>query len=108
MPDRSFDVLIAGGGPAGLSAATILGRCRRTVVISDAGLPRNRASRAVRGVLGHEGLAPAELLAKGRQELLRTTQAIFQEKHFCSANAFGISQTRSLSLDIVISTGERH
>jgi thioredoxin reductase len=66
---ETYDVLIVGGGPAGLSAALLLGRCRRRVVICDGGRPRNLASPCVHGLLGHEGLAPNELLARGRQQL---------------------------------------
>jgi thioredoxin reductase len=67
----AFDVVIVGGGAAGLSAAIVLGRCRRRVVLIDAGKPRNRASQAVHCLLGHEGRAPSELLAMGRLELER-------------------------------------
>jgi thioredoxin reductase len=66
-----YDVVIAGGGPAGLSAAIVLGRCRRRVLPCDLGQPRNQASRAVHCLLGHEGIAPSALLAKGRLELER-------------------------------------
>ena len=68
-----YDVLIVGGGAAGLSAAVVLGRCRRRVLLCDLGQPRNHASRAVHCLLGHEGLPPTELLAKGRFELERYT-----------------------------------
>ena len=63
------DVLIVGGGPAGLSAALVLGRCHRQVLICDDGKPRNRASPAVHGLLGQEGTPPLELLATARAEL---------------------------------------
>jgi thioredoxin reductase len=66
-----FDVVIVGGGAAGLSAAIVLGRCRRRVFLCDVGQPRNQASRAVHCLLGHEGTAPRDLLAKGRFELER-------------------------------------
>jgi thioredoxin reductase len=65
------DVAIVGGGAAGLSAAILLGRSRRHVVLFDTGTPRNQASRAVHGLLGHEGRAPSELLATARIELER-------------------------------------
>ncbi len=65
------DVVIVGGGAAGLSAAILLGRCRRHVILFDTGAPRNQASRAVHGLLGHEGRAPSELLAIARIELAR-------------------------------------
>lgn len=65
------DVAIVGGGPAGLSAALMLGRCRRSVVLFDADAPRNAPSRALHGYLTRDGVAPAELRAIGREELAR-------------------------------------
>jgi thioredoxin reductase len=66
-----FDVVIAGGGPAGLSAALVLGRCRRHVLLCDAGKPRNIRSQSLNGYLSRDGIAPAELLRIGRDELRR-------------------------------------
>ncbi|WP_256461012.1 NAD(P)/FAD-dependent oxidoreductase [Agromyces larvae] len=65
---RSFDVGIVGGGAAGLSAALMLGRARRSVVVIDSGRPRNRFAPHMHGVLGHDGRPPLELLARGRAE----------------------------------------
>ena len=64
-----YDVVIVGGGSSGLSAAIVLGRCRRRVLLCDVGQPRNQASRAVHCLLGHEGMSPSDLLARGRLEL---------------------------------------
>ena len=56
-----FDVAIVGGGPAGLSAALMLGRCRRRVLVLDLGHPRNQRSRALHGYLTRDGIAPSSL-----------------------------------------------
>ena len=69
MPSFVFDVVIAGGGPAGLSAALLLGRCRRRVLLCDTGRPRNARARALHGYLSRDGVAPAALLQMGRDEL---------------------------------------
>jgi thioredoxin reductase len=68
---RVYDVIIVGAGPAGLNAALVLGRCRRRVLVCDAGLPRNRASHALHGFLTRDGTEPLELLRLGREELGR-------------------------------------
>jgi thioredoxin reductase len=64
-----YDCLVAGAGPAGLSAALMLGRCRRRVLVCDTGAPRNRWSHAVHGFLTRDGTPPARLLALAREEL---------------------------------------
>ena len=64
------DVVVIGGGPAGLSAALMLGRCRRTVVVCDAGTPRNAAARALHGYPTRDGIPPLEFLRLARAELV--------------------------------------
>jgi len=64
-----YDVIIVGGGPAGLSAALILGRCRRRVLVCDAGKHRNARSAAMHGFLTRDGIPPGEFLAIARAEL---------------------------------------
>src|SRR3569623_371317 len=74
MIDRGsqvYAVIIVGGGPAGLSAALMLGRCLRKVAVFDAGEPRNAAAQGIHGYLGHDGIAPAELRQRGRAEIAR-------------------------------------
>jgi len=66
--DFTHDVAVIGGGAAGLSAAVALGRSLRSVVVIDAGEPRNAPSHAAHNVLGREGISPLELAAAGRRE----------------------------------------
>ena len=71
MPGIKIDVVIVCGGPAGLSAALMLGRCHRQVLLCDDNQPRNRASKAIHGLLGGEGLPPSAFLDEARQDLSR-------------------------------------
>jgi thioredoxin reductase len=64
-----YDVVVVGGGPAGLSAALVLGRCRRRVLVCDAGTPRNAVASALHCYLTRDGLPPLELLRIGREQL---------------------------------------
>ncbi|WP_091558741.1 NAD(P)/FAD-dependent oxidoreductase [Klenkia taihuensis] len=63
------DVVVIGGGPAGLSGAKALARSLRSVVVVDDDRPRNAPADGAHNVLGHEGIAPRDLLAIGRREL---------------------------------------
>lgn len=64
----TYDAIIIGGGPAGLTCAIFLARYRRKVLVADNAQPRNAASRGIHGFIGHHSIAPSELLARGRQE----------------------------------------
>ncbi len=64
-----YDAIIVGGGPAGLSAALILGRCRRRVLLIDAGHQRNLCSGHMHGYLTRDGISPAKFLETARREL---------------------------------------
>ncbi len=66
---RAFDVVIIGGGAAGLSAALVLGRARRRVAVVDAGTPRNAPAAHMQGFLSRDGMPPAAFLAAGRAEI---------------------------------------
>lgn len=64
-----FDVIVVGGGPAGLSAALCLGRARRSTLLVDAGEGRNAPASEVHNLFAHDGTPPAELRRRGRKEL---------------------------------------
>jgi len=70
--DRSqqVDVVVVGGGAAGLSGAKLMARMRRTVLVIDSGAPRNAPAEGVHNYLYAEGAPPAELAARGRAEAL--------------------------------------
>jgi thioredoxin reductase len=67
----TYEVIVIGGGAAGLSAALVLGRARRHTLVVDAGEPRNAPSAHMQGYLSRDGMAPAEFLAIGREEIAR-------------------------------------
>jgi thioredoxin reductase len=64
-----FDAVIVGGGPAGLSAALVLGRANKRVLVVDEGRPANAVSQGVGGLLGHDRVKPADLRESGRRQL---------------------------------------
>jgi thioredoxin reductase len=64
-----YDVVVVGGGAAGLSAALVLARARRSVAVVDSGQPRNAPAAHMQGFLSRDGLPPSELLTVGREEV---------------------------------------
>ncbi len=66
---NEYDVLVVGGGAAGLTAALVLLRARRTVAVVDAGHPRNAPAAEMHGFLSRDGIPPAQLIAAGRAEV---------------------------------------
>ncbi len=71
MHDEIYDVVVVGGGAAGLGGALALARARRSVLVVDAGEPRNAPAGHVHNYLAREGTPPAELMAAGRDEAIR-------------------------------------
>jgi thioredoxin reductase len=107
-----LDVIIVGAGPAGLSAALILGRCRRNVLVCDTGKPRNASAQAMHGFLTRDGIAPDEFRRLGREQLrpyesveLRTIEVVDAEPedgHFVVTLQDG---TRHATRKLLLATG---
>lgn len=68
-PRNDYDAVVVGGGAAGLNGALMLARARRSVVVIDAGAPRNAPADGVHGLLAREGMPPSELVERGRAEV---------------------------------------
>jgi len=83
------EILIVGGGPAGLSAALVLGRSHRRVLLCDEGMPRNRASLAIHGLLGQEGVSPINFLAAARSGLGKYPTVKFHIAHVDDVKSVG-------------------
>lgn len=82
---ESYEVVVIGGGTAGLSAALVLGRARRRTLVVDAGEPRNAPAAHMQGYLSRDGMPPAEFLAEGRREIER----------------YGVELVRDRAVDVV-------
>src|SRR4030095_2122441 len=74
-----LDAIVIGGGPAGLSAALVLGRCLRRLLVCDAGHPRNEPARIFNGCLSRDGSTPAEFLQICRDQLRRYESIEFRK-----------------------------
>jgi thioredoxin reductase len=106
------EVLVVGGGVAGLSAATLLSRARRRVVVVDAGAPRNRFSTHAHNILGHDGRSGADILSDARSQLARyPTAELWQGEVASLREASGAFETtladgRTLTAErVVLATG---
>ncbi|MCY9783702.1 NAD(P)/FAD-dependent oxidoreductase [Nocardiopsis sp. EMB25] len=78
--EQNVDVAVIGGGAAGLSAAITLARSLRSVIVVDAGEPRNAPAEGAHNVLGLDGVAPRDLLATGRAEAERYGARVHEDR----------------------------
>jgi thioredoxin reductase len=108
-----WDVVIAGAGPAGLSAALVLGRARRKVLLCDTGTPRSWASKEMHGFLTRDGIAPAQFLRLAHEELARYPGVVLRAAEVTAAaraanGSFAVTigrQRRVRSRKLLIATG---
>jgi len=107
-----LDCIIVGGGPAGLSTALVLGRCRRRLLVCDTGSPRNARATAVRGFLSRDGVPPREFLAIARSQLAAYPNVEFRQaevvKAQCVDENFGITLASGegfIARTLVLATG---
>jgi len=98
--DSTWDVIVVGGGAAGLQAAQMLGRARRRTLLVDAGGQSNRAADAVHGVLGHDGRPAADLYALGRRELAAYGTVVVRDGTVTAARATGEDGRPSFAVDL--------
>src|SRR5687767_2407443 len=87
--NTSYDAVIVGGGPAGLSAALVLGRARRRVLVVDSDRPANAVSQGVGGLLGHDRVKPADLRERGRRQLAQHADVEFRHDAVATAERIG-------------------
>ncbi len=81
--------MIVGGGPAGLSAALVLGRMRRTVLVCDTGDPANAVSHGIGGLLSRDGTPPHELRAISREQITKYPSVEFRDVEVLEASREG-------------------
>jgi thioredoxin reductase len=89
MTTTDADVLIVGAGSAGLSAALMLTRSRRRVIVLDGGAPRNAVAAHMHGVLGRDGWSPLDLVATGRTEIARYGAVLESQTAVTAASGSG-------------------
>ncbi|MCZ0990559.1 NAD(P)/FAD-dependent oxidoreductase [Streptomyces diastatochromogenes] len=94
---ENCEVVVVGGGAAGLSAALVLGRARRRTLVVDAGEPRNAPSAHLQGYLTRDGMSPAEFLAVGREEIARYGVELVRDRV--------VDATRGEDFTVVLASG---
>ncbi len=87
---KDWDVVIAGAGPAGLSAALVLGRACRSVLLCDTGTPRSWASKEMHAFLSRDGIVPRRFLDLARKEVLKYRGVRFAQVEVRAARHAGL------------------
>jgi thioredoxin reductase len=108
MKSDNYDVVVVGGGAAGLSAALVLGRARRRVAVVDAGAPRNAPAAHMQGFLSRDGMPPADLLKVGRAEARTYGVELVDDEVVAVADGFTLQLAGGRSLTsrrLVLATG---
>jgi len=108
MKTPTYDVVVVGGGAAGLSAALVLGRARRRVAVVDAGSPRNAPAAHMQGFLSRDGMPPAELLAAGRAEVASYGVELIEDQVISIESGFVVERRlgdRLTARRVLVTTG---
>jgi len=108
----SYDCIVVGGGPAGLSGALMLGRCRRSVLVFDVGKPRNAAAAGLHNYLTRDGINPGEFIRLAQEEVrryptveFRRTQVVAVERTRSGFTVVGADGSRHDSRKLLLATG---
>ncbi|MBD0843592.1 MULTISPECIES: NAD(P)/FAD-dependent oxidoreductase [unclassified Streptomyces] len=96
---ETYEVIVIGGGAAGLSAALVLGRARRSTLVVDGGEPRNAPSAHMQGYLSRDGMAPAEFLAIGREEIARYGVELVRDR------AVDVAEAEAEGFEVTLASG---
>ncbi|MCI3278449.1 NAD(P)/FAD-dependent oxidoreductase [Streptomyces cylindrosporus] len=107
---ENYEVIVIGGGAAGLSAALVLGRARRRTLVVDAGEPRNAPAAHMQGYLSRDGMPPAEFLAIGREEIARYGVDLVEDRVVDVTEGFAVTLASGRTVHarrLVIATGLR-
>ncbi|WP_328869753.1 NAD(P)/FAD-dependent oxidoreductase [Streptomyces sp. NBC_00287] len=105
---ETYEVIVIGGGAAGLSAALVLGRARRRTLVVDAGEPRNAPSAHMQGYLSRDGMSPAEFLAIGREEIARYGVELVRDRAVDVTEGFTVTLESGRTVQarrLVVATG---